>query len=110
MMLDDERLHFVNRLRIIAVLVVVCSVLLLTRLWTVQIHQGGEHSQTIARQCIRRIRLSPVRGRIIASDGQSLLADNRPSFDVILHISEMRQPGKRSAPHATHPQVQIAAK
>ncbi len=96
MMLDFERAHFLSRLRILAGVMLVLMLALLARLWTVQVHQGGGHRQAIARQSIRRIRLNPVRGRLFAADGQTLLVDNRPSFDVMFHIPEMRQPGPRA--------------
>jgi penicillin-binding protein 2 len=69
--------------------------LLVGRLWVVQVHQGSEHTDEIRRQSYRRIRLSPVRGRIIAGDG-AVLADTTAAYDLIFHVSEMRQPGGRS--------------
>lgn len=69
--------------------------LLLFSLWRVQIEKGEEHRQRISKQSVRRIRIPPVRGRIIASDGR-IVADNQPTYDVVLHLEEMRQPGTRS--------------
>ena len=68
---------------------------LVGRLWHVQVRHGREHVSAIQRQSIRRIRIAPVRGRILASDG-TLLIDNEPVYDVVFHVSEMRQPGRRS--------------
>lgn len=65
------------------------------RLWEVQIKQGEEHRENISRQSIRKIREPGPRGRILTSDFH-ILADNRPSYDVIFHLSEMRRPGQRS--------------
>ncbi len=70
-------------------------VLLLASLWKVQISKGEVHRQMISRQSIRRIRIPSIRGRIITSDGH-IIADNKPSFSIILHLAEMRQPGRRS--------------
>ena len=78
---------------------VACTALfsaLLWRLWEVQVRQGQDHARTIARQSIRRIRLGPVRGRITAAGGERLV-DNKPSFSVVFHMAEMRQPGSYAA-------------
>jgi penicillin-binding protein 2 len=69
--------------------------ILITRLWHVQISSGESHREKISQQSIRQIRTPATRGRIFCSGGE-ILADNRPSFDINLHLSEMRQPGKRS--------------
>ncbi len=70
-------------------------IFLMASLWTVQISKGEEHRQMISRQSIRRIRIPSIRGRIITSDGH-IIADNKPLFNIILHLAEMRQPGRRS--------------
>ncbi|OGV66850.1 MAG: penicillin-binding protein 2 [Lentisphaerae bacterium RIFOXYA12_64_32] len=67
---------------------------LLWRLWELQVHQGEDHLRAIQRQSVRRIRLSPERGRMFAADG-TVLVDNRPVYDVVFHVSEMRRPGPR---------------
>lgn len=69
--------------------------IVLAKLWDVQIKEGEEHRQSISRQSIRKIRNPGYRGRIYSSDNH-LLADNAPSYDIIFHLAEMRQPGKRS--------------
>lgn len=65
------------------------------RLWQVQLQLGDEHKEKIDNQIIRKIRLTPARGRIITSD-QVVVADTKPVFDVVMHVSEMRKPGARS--------------
>jgi len=82
------------RLAAAACLFVTGLLVLVVRLWYVQIREGPNHAREIARQSIRRIRIAPVRGRIRASDGV-LLVDNRPRFAAVLHVSEMRRPGLR---------------
>ena len=69
--------------------------ILLGSMWMVQIQDGEEHREQISRQSIRRIRVPSIRGRIYSSDGQ-IIAENRPLYDVVFHLGEMRQPGKRS--------------
>lgn len=76
-----------------AVLLVFLGFLVL-RLWHVQVREGGKHVQAITRQSVRPIRLNAVRGRILAADG-SVLVDNESQYDLVFHVSEMRQPGPR---------------
>ncbi|MBR4372615.1 MAG: hypothetical protein IKS92_16315, partial [Victivallales bacterium] len=66
--------------------------LLLIRLWQVQALQGPELSQNADRQSLRRLRVSPVRGRIFSREGE-LLVGNEACYDLVFHLSEMRQPG-----------------
>jgi penicillin-binding protein 2 len=84
-----------RRLLVLAVLFCGFCGLLLVRLWFVQAFQGSEHTEEVARQSIRRIRLTPVRGRIFARNGE-VLVDNVPEYELDFHVSEMRQPGPRS--------------
>ena len=86
--------HNVIRFLILGVIMALAYVLILFRLWEVQIKEGEAHRENISRQSIRSIRDPGVRGRIFSSDGK-LLADNRPSYDVVFHLSEMRRPGRR---------------
>ena len=92
---DHERLIAVRRLRILGAAFTLCLGFLLWRLYQVQVSQAPRHLASIKEQSIRRIRINPVRGRIFARDGSTVLADHRPRYDLVFHISEMRQPGKR---------------
>ena len=49
--------------------------LLLIRLWQVQALQGPELSQNAERQSLRRLRVSPVRGRIFSREGELLVGN-----------------------------------
>ena len=86
-----------NELRIVLVAAVIVFFFLLLgfRLWQVQLLQGTKHRRLIQRQSIRPVLLNPARGRIIASDGK-VLADSISKYDLVAHISEMRQPGRVS--------------
>lgn len=76
--------------------IMVTPLLLLTlRLWQVQVVQSPEHQRRIQRQSIRPILLNPVRGRMLTAGGE-VLVGNRNSYDLVFHISEMRQPGRRN--------------
>ncbi|MBN2643766.1 MAG: penicillin-binding protein 2 [Victivallales bacterium] len=82
-----------TRIVILGLILIAGYALLLLSLWSVQIRKGEEHRDAISRQSIRRIRIPSIRGRILSSDGQ-VIADNRPAFNIILHLGEMRQPGR----------------
>ncbi len=67
---------------------------LIHRLWRQQVQQGEEYRAVVSKQSIRRIRRPGIRGRILSADGR-VLADTVPSFDLVFHPAEMRQPGAR---------------
>jgi penicillin-binding protein 2 len=69
--------------------------IVLSKLWEVQIKEGESHRESISKQSIRRIRIPGHRGRIYSADNH-LLADNAPTYEIIFHLAEMRQPGRRS--------------
>ncbi len=68
---------------------------LIVRLWYVQVRQHGDLQERSAGQSVRRIRTLPNRGSILAEDG-SVLVNNRVSYDLVFHVSEMRRPGVRA--------------
>ncbi len=83
------------RIAILALLAAAVYAVISLQLWNVQIRSGEEHREKVSKQYARKIRLPAVRGRILSSD-MKVLADNRPSYNVQFHLSEMRQPGRRS--------------
>jgi len=95
-MSDPDRIRaYYPRLRLAALVFASFLSVLISFLWRVQVRHGAEHVQTIKRQSIRRIRISPVRGRIFDRNG-TVVVDNAPAYDLVLHVSEMRRPGHRS--------------
>ena len=89
-----------GRLLLCSLLMVLPLLLLVLRLWQVQVLSGAEHLRRASRQSIRPVRLNPVRGRIYSADGE-LLVGNRSVYDVVFHPAEMRQPGvlRRTVEH-----------
>jgi penicillin-binding protein 2 len=65
------------------------------RLWQEQIYYGSKYDKAVSKQSIRRIRKPAPRGRIFSVD-RKILADNSPIFNVVFHLAEMRQPGRKS--------------
>ncbi|NLG14548.1 MAG: penicillin-binding protein 2 [Lentisphaerae bacterium] len=89
------RLRLERRVLLCVLLLVLPILLLLIRLWQVQVVQGPELSRHANRQSARRMRVSPVRGRMFSRDG-ALLVGNNSCYDVVFHLSEMRQGGALS--------------
>ena len=83
------------RIGVIVFVIMVTYTIIGLRLWDLQVVSGRKYKEKAARQYARQIRIPAVRGRILSSDGK-LLAGNRVSYDILFHISEMRQSGKFS--------------
>ena len=81
-----------RRLLLCSLLAAGVMLLLLLRIWQVQVLQGEGHLRATLRQSVRPIRLTPVRGRILAADMTELVG-NRTHYDLCFHTTEMRRPG-----------------
>lgn len=93
----QEAREFVFNLRVCVMMFaafIVFSILCL-QLWNTQVLNWKRYEDKAQKQSVRRIRIPPVRGRIISSDGKELAA-NRTSWDVHFHLSEMRQKNRRT--------------
>ncbi len=64
------------------------------QLWNIQVLNWQDYEDRAHRQSVRKIRIPPLRGTILTSDGTALAA-NRVSWDVRFHPSEMRRPGRK---------------
>ena len=80
------------RITLCGALCVLPLLLLLCRLWQVQLVHGNEYLGNVKRQSTRFIVTPPVRGQIYFSDGP-LLAGNVSHYDLTLNPSEMRTRG-----------------
>lgn len=63
--------------------------ILVIRLWKMQVVDNMKYEEKSQKQSVRAIRVPPVRGRILARDGTPLV-ENRVSWDVKLHLAELR--------------------
>ncbi len=61
-------------------------------LFRMQVMQRTRYEVSLSRQSIRRVRLPAQRGRIFDRAGR-VLADNRPSYELVLYLEEFRRPG-----------------
>ncbi len=92
--MKDGIIKTVIRIALLGALFSLFYAVLVVKLWDEQIRQGEEHRLKVSKQSIRYIRVPAIRGRILSSD-MHLLADNMPSYDIVFHPAEMRQPGKQ---------------
>ena len=83
-----------SRILIICIAIVIYYFILEARLWQEQVYHGSDYDKAVSNQSIRRIRKPAPRGRIFTAD-KKILADNIPVFNLIFHLAEMRQPGRK---------------
>ncbi len=79
------------RVRIGIILFLICLFycIIIIQLWNMQIIRNEEYQDRTRRQSLRTIRIPPIRGRILARDGEPL-ATNRVSYNAKLHLAELR--------------------
>lgn len=63
--------------------------ILATGLWYVQIVSGERYASRAHQQTYRTVRVPALRGRILDRHGV-VLADNRPAFQLVLYVEELR--------------------
>ncbi len=80
------RVHMVLAMMLLALLV------LGGWFWNIQVRRGPRYADDQERQSVRRVRLPGVRGSLVDRHGV-VLADNRPSYNIVLYLEELRQPG-----------------
>ncbi len=80
------------RMRFLAVCLLVWAGVIVITLWYMQLVKGEEYIERAARNRIRLIRIPAPRGLILDRNGV-VLADNRPSFDLLATPTEIEQRG-----------------
>lgn len=80
------------RIRVVMIAMLGALFFLGAMLWNIQVAQASRYQDSIYRQTIRRVRLPGARGRILDRNG-AVLADNRPSYCIAIHLNELRMPG-----------------
>lgn len=78
------------RIRIVYALMVVVLSGVLAHLWRLQVVEGHTYVEKIRAQSLRWIRYPGRRGIILDRNG-ILLADNRPSYNLVIYPEELRQ-------------------
>jgi len=77
------------RLRLLAVGILTGLSILLAGLWIVQIALAHRFQTSAQNQTFRTVRLPAIRGKILDRNG-SMVAENRPSYNLDLYIDELR--------------------
>ena len=76
------------RLRILAIFLVIWGGVIVATLWYMQVVKGEKYQERAVRNRVRLVRISAPRGTIFDRNGV-VLADNRPSFDVVINPTEV---------------------
>jgi penicillin-binding protein 2 len=76
-------------LRAIALVVLLGMGVLVAGLWWVQIISYRHYTENQKTQSFRTVRIPAIRGKILDRHGHAL-AENRPSYNVILYLDELR--------------------
>ncbi|MCX7819082.1 MAG: penicillin-binding protein 2 [Kiritimatiellae bacterium] len=84
------------RIRALLVLALLALGTIEVALWRLQVSRGQNYRRDLARQSVRRVRVPGPRGCIYDRHGR-LLADNRPSYGLVLYLEELR-PRRRGEP------------
>lgn len=92
-MLKDLLTEETWRLRLVYGVMLAMFAGLTAMLWDMQVRHRERYQSDLARQSIRRVRIPGHRGRIYDRRGQCL-ADNRPSYEIVVYLEELRQPGR----------------
>jgi penicillin-binding protein 2 len=77
-----EPADFRQKLKIVIALLLIIFSALLVRLWYLQVIKGEALKQRSENNSVRFLKIQPLRGLIMDKNG-IVLADNRPSFDVL---------------------------
>ena len=93
-----------QRVRVIAACVAAGLAVLLGGLWFVQIVSAKHFEMDLQRQSFRTVRVSAIRGRILDRNGQPL-AENRPHYNAVVYLEELRDQFDNELDQLTHAYV-----
>ncbi|PKN18063.1 MAG: penicillin-binding protein 2 [Deltaproteobacteria bacterium HGW-Deltaproteobacteria-6] len=77
-----EPAEFRQKLKVVIILVVLTLLVLMIRLWYLQVIKGDELKQRSENNAVRFRKIQPLRGLIMDRNG-AVIVDNCPSFDVL---------------------------
>jgi len=84
--------------------VLISMAILLAGLWWVQIISYRHFSENQKAQSFRTVRIPAIRGKILDRHGVAL-AENQPSYNVILYLDELREEFKKEWSRTRPPKV-----
>ena len=90
MLIFDELKKNDPQLRLVAGMLAAGLFILLAGLWWVQVVSAREYQGHLDTQSYRTVRLPAVRGKILDREGR-VLAENRPSYNLCLHLDDLRK-------------------
>ncbi|MBN1522779.1 MAG: penicillin-binding protein 2 [Candidatus Aureabacteria bacterium] len=79
---------FQMNIRIILFMIFLCMVIIVSRLWNLQITHGEEYREISKNNQVRKIILTAPRGNIYDRNGV-VLADTRPSYDLTVFLEDV---------------------
>lgn len=88
MLIFDQLKKNDPQLRLLAVFVFACLMVLLAGLWWVQIVRARDYRASLETQTFRSVRVPSVRGKILDRNGE-VLAENRPNYNLSLYLEEL---------------------
>jgi penicillin-binding protein 2 len=94
-----------QRVRVVAAAIAAGLVVLLGGLWFVQIVSAKHFEQDLQKQSFRTVRVSAIRGRILDRNGQPL-AQNRPHYNAVVYLEDLRDQFDHELLQLTHAYVQ----
>jgi len=71
-----------HKIRMLFIIISLALMLLVARLWYLQVIKGEELRQRSENNSVRLRKVKPMRG-LIMDQGRRILADNQPSFDIV---------------------------
>lgn len=83
------------RIALLALVFLAGILLLVRRLWHVQVLDSPRYGAAQSLQSLRRVEIPGLRGRILDRNGE-VLADNRPAYAVVIYCEMLKQPGSWS--------------
>ena len=90
MLIFDQLKRNDPHLRAVALGLVLGLAVLVAGLWWVQIVSSREYQAHMETQAFRTVRIPAVRGKILDRSG-TVLAENRPTYNVSLYLDELRK-------------------
>src|SRR5881296_129997 len=89
MLIFDQLKKGDPHLRVLTIGVLAGMSILLAGLWFVQVISYHQHAENQKSQSFRTVRIPAIRGKILDRNGVAL-AENQPSYNVILYLDELR--------------------
>ncbi len=83
-----------NRLVVFRILILLFFVIMSTRLWTLQIKQNAVLTEQAQQYTTHTISSRPLRGEILASDGQTRLAESLPAYTIAIRPDQLPRTSK----------------